>query len=405
MKQSVRTSAVTLLLTLGLCPDASAQSAVAVLGVDVGDGPANRASCLSQQLKSQVKGRSGYALTASKDLDEIKLVFGCINEEPACLAKAGASLQAEKLLWGTLRRARGGYSLTLRLLDVAQAKLEQSATALVSPTQLRSGCAARTVERLAAKLLVNRFGKLVITADVSGAEVLMGRTVIGVLEGKPIVLADLPPGTYRIQITKEGLPSHVEEVKVTAGRESRVEARLDQPAAPVVGSSPILEPVPPPEEPSGSGVSGWKVAFWTSAVATLGMAAGIGVSGYTVIKTDKDKDALINEFRDAENGKNRRTLPPESDVCSDPALSGEYKARMDDLCGRGDTHALLTNVFIGLTVAAAAASGFFYYKAYVSSPTEERPVARGKGREGGVRWTLAPAAAPDGGGLGFHLQF
>lgn len=410
-----RTVRTTLALVILLhAPEAAAQYSLAVLGVDMGPGPANRAACMASTLKQQVKRAPGFDLVPGKNLDEIKLVFGCFNEAPGCLARAGKSLQVEKLLWGRIEAADGGYMLSLRLLDVGGARVEKVATETVTRKELARTCAAEALDRLTAKLLSTRRASLSIRVNIQGARVTVGPRFIGLSEGEALINSELPPGSHLVQVKAKGYRNWEEQVTLEAGEEKVLEvalqplalATVDEPGA-VTSTDPVL---PPTQE--GSGTLGWKVAFWTSTAATVGLAIGMGITGAQVLSAEQDKEDLIGNYRQ-DHGRRDALPPSHEDVCTDPKsapggdlLSDGEVTELQDICDRGKSKALVTNVLIGATVAMAVVAGVMYYKAYVSSSDSEAPADETEQADGDqVTWSLTPRAGPDGAGVGVQLRF
>ena len=406
---------ISLVLLTGLGGvNAWAQTTVAVLGVEPVEAPANRAICLAEALKSQVKQAQGFALVPGKDIDEIKLVFGCIDEKPACMARAGKSLRASKLLWGTLRKGPAGYTFAVRLLDVATAKIDKQVTETVSKASLGSDCGAAATARVAAAMFAKAKGAIKVSANVAGAQVLLGPTVIGMTYDMPIVLKDLPAGSYEIHVRKDGYDTWSKTVTITSGQVLELQAELTE----------VRGPTPPTggDDTTSGGRTGWKIAFWSSAAITVGMAVGLGVSGAGVLGVQEDKEDFIIGYRDflakpdnagKYSGNPYHALDDNTDVCtnSDSIVDSGYKSRLNEICDDGKSKAVMTNVFLGLTLAAAAASGFFYYKAYMgkkeaASPSPDADDGSTATQETtAVRWMVAPTAGPDGGGLGFLMEF
>ena len=85
----------------------------------------------------------GYQLLQGKDLVEVKLVFACPDDAPACMSQAGKSLGADKVIFGNVKKAGDDYQVTLKLLDVSRAVVESFTAETVpeeaaDPTGLRS---------------------------------------------------------------------------------------------------------------------------------------------------------------------------------------------------------------------------------------------------------------------------
>ncbi len=392
-------------------PEAAAQYSLAVLGVDMGPGPATRAECLSNGLKRQVKRAPGFDLVPGKNLDEIKLVFGCFSETPACMAKAGKSLQVEKLLWGRMKKTTGGFNLSLVLLDVASSKVEKSAVEMIAKGDLRRTCASETVSRLAMSILSTRRAGLSIRVNISGARVTVGPRFIGLTEGSKLVNSELLPGTHLVQVKAKGYGNWEEKVTLAAGEKKVLDVTLEPLANETLEQPVIPIPLPTASQERRTNM-GWKIAFWTSAAATVGLAVGMGISGSEVLSSEKDKEDAVTKYRQRIGV--REALPPShGDVCTDPRkapggsqLTDSEVTEIQDICDRGQQKALVTNVLIGATVAMAALAGFMYYKAYVSNSAAEDPEDGNQTVEmEKVTWSVTPSAGPEGAGLGLRLTF
>src|SRR5438874_7464330 len=104
-------------------PDVS----VAVLGLEPVDVPEPLAQQLTDALRQRASSTGGVRMVQGKDLIEVKMVFGCDGELPACMAQAGKTLGAEKLLYGTVKKGASKTTVTVapKLLDVKTAVVEK----------------------------------------------------------------------------------------------------------------------------------------------------------------------------------------------------------------------------------------------------------------------------------------
>ncbi len=82
---------------------AHADPGVAVLGIEPVDVPEALTQAVTDALRQRAAATSGIHIVAGKDLVELKMIFGCDTEQTACMAQAGRSLGADKLLYGTLK--------------------------------------------------------------------------------------------------------------------------------------------------------------------------------------------------------------------------------------------------------------------------------------------------------------
>src|SRR5262245_21263064 len=84
---------------------AHADPNVAVLGIEPVDVPEQPTQAVTDALRQRAAGTPGIRVVPGKDLVEMKMIFGCDGEQATCMAQAGRSLGADKLLYGTLKTA------------------------------------------------------------------------------------------------------------------------------------------------------------------------------------------------------------------------------------------------------------------------------------------------------------
>ena len=86
------------------------ERATAVLGIEPLEGaPDAVAAEITDALRQRVAATKGYQLLQGKDLVEVKLVFACPDEAPACMSQAGKSLGAAKLIFGNVKSAGSDF--------------------------------------------------------------------------------------------------------------------------------------------------------------------------------------------------------------------------------------------------------------------------------------------------------
>jgi len=151
--------------------------------------------------------------------------------------------------------------------------------------------------------------------------------------------------------------------------------------------------------------------FWTSLVVTAGSATGLTVFGLKVRGDDENaKEAAIRAWQD-DTGMQLDI----DDACGDASrlLGGSPAApdllrTVDDKCSKGERDALITNVFIGTTAVAAAATVFFYYKGYIASkPSREsanKTMSKRK-KKSGPTVTFYPEVSPIQVSAGMRISF
>ena len=400
-----------LVLTILQASAAEAQTPVAVLGVEAVEAPLNMANLLALALQNRVRQTTGYKLVAGKELEEIKLVFGCVDEKPACMAKAGRSLNASKLTWGSLKKTAAGFNLTIKWLDVESARIEKFVSENIGRKELNQAEATQVIARLTRSFLVSSSGMIKVSCREEGAQVSLGARVVATTEKDAILLRDVPAGTHLVRITKDGFQPWTQQVMVQGGETTEVDAELIEVEA---GTTPVT-PTTPVTKPSNTG---WKVAFWSGAAITVGLAIGLGVTGSMVKSAEDEKVDAISAYRNPKNqlctGSNCEEAFSSDDACDevdDFDNSGDIKD-IKDACDKGSKYQNITNALIGATLAVAAITGYLYYKAYISRPAPEERESSPDDDESASRpepvrptWMVSPTIGPQGAGFGFEMSF
>lgn len=119
----------------------SSTTAFGVLNLESIGVPPELGSALSDSLRRQLGQLSGAAASA-QDMVEVKLVFGCVDEKPSCLARAGRQLGVARLIYGKLRPQPGDSSAVIVLLHqlhVGDANVENSVEEVVPARSLSDG--------------------------------------------------------------------------------------------------------------------------------------------------------------------------------------------------------------------------------------------------------------------------
>jgi len=405
-----RTLALALILVLQASL-AGAQTTVAVLGVEAVDAPLNMANLLSSALQNQVRQTSGFKLVAGKDLEEIKLVFGCVDEKPQCMAKAGRNLSAAKLTWGSLKKTASGYNLTIKWLDVEKGRVERFVNENIGRTELNQAQATQVIQRLTRSFLISNYGMIKISTNVAGAQVLLGARAVGITDKDPLLLRDVAAGTHLVRITRDGYRPWTQQVMVQGGETTEVDAEL-------VADGESGTTIPPTPPTTRSTRAGWKIAFWSGAAVTVGLAVGFGITGYSVLNAEKEKDNAIGDFRGLKTCKDDPTCDGQAfssdDACNEIGTYDKFgdTGSIKSACDKGDNMATVTNALIGATLGVAAISAYLYYKAYISkaSVEQEKPADADSEEESVSRpsppaWMVTPSVGPGGAGFGFEMRF
>jgi hypothetical protein len=389
---------------LGVTTTARADTRVAVLDLEAGPGAGATAVKVSNALRRQVANTSGLAIAAGKSLAEIKLIFGC-TERPRrayhrCLAKAGTSMKADKIIVGKVRKAGAGYKVVLTLVDVANPLRPQTVSERISRAgakgfRLRSHARA-WISRLFGR---GRSGTLVVTCSTDGVQVSVGGNVLGTCSTSATSIT-LSPGTHRVIFTKDGFHSASRMVSIRTSRKSQLNVELRK--------RKIESRLPPDDGKGTPGVTPptddkddrllWKVLFYSTLGAGVALLAGSIFTGLKVRQYERDKEIRISQLHDI------GSYPGVKDACT----YNERDSTLLNICNDGTTMARTTNVLIGLGAALLASSGVFMYFAYIAKGLKkERPTSLGPtfGGPGKSRIMVTPQIWVRGGGLSATLRF
>ncbi len=378
---------------------------VAVLGIEATAGaPADVASQLTIALKNRVMRVPGFQQVQGKNLDEVKLVFGCVDEKPACMARVGRSLQASKLLWGALRPAGTEYSLTLRYLDVHGERLEHTVTERISQDEATRPSDA--VARVTAAFLVSG-GTIKLGCNVIGARVLLGAAVKGLTDDSTMLVQDVPTGTHLLRVSKRGYQTWRRRVTITAGQTLEIEAEM---RALTTGSGAITAPPPDDREPTfdrrDDDRRGWQIAFWSGAAITVGLGAGMLATGIGVLNLQRDKKAAIVAISGDDWAKLTTQVQDDLQYNNACAVSRDgITGGVAKICDDGTTRATIFNALLVAGILASTVTTYLLYKAYIADPDEQDEGDDLARRPPQPRWNVTTAAGPQGAQVGFSLRF
>jgi hypothetical protein len=383
----------------GAPAQAAPDSAVAVLGIEASEGaPDSLATSLTDALRQRVSGTKGFRLVPGRDLVEVKLVFSCPDEAPSCMAQAGKSLGASKLIFGSVKRsASDSYVVTLKLLDTNRSIVDAWVAEQISKAQATGPALRGPVQKWFATLTgQGGAGTVRIRGDVIGAAVSLDGTPSGLIGTDDLVLAGVTPGKHDVVVTKPGYEAVHKEVIVAAGDIAHLDVNLPRAS----GSGSVLggggatsleqsDDLHGADRESSASSAGLKTATW--AVLGAGVVAiALGVKwGLDVQKINKDLD----KFR---RFPCSMAISPtglcDSNANAAPALNPGEQGYVD--AKKQDGRRLETYQYIGYGVGGALvlAGGYLLYRAYLDESPEPRATNRRS-------LALSPMLAPNMAGL------
>jgi PEGA domain len=417
MRRYLASSALALAM---LAPTAAqADPTVAVLGIEPLDVPEQLGQAVTDALRQRAAATPGIRVVPGKDLVEMKMIFGCDGEQASCMAQAGRSLGAEKLLYGTIKKAGQGRGagtnvvVGLKLLDVNTGLIERFVNETVTRRDIAPGYVSPLASKWFAALVeVEAKPTLNITTEPAGATV----SVDGQSAGRtPITLRDLSAGKHdfvislagRVTINKviELKPGGSHEVSLQMEAESAPPSKQPQPPPPQPAQQQqLVAPVPPPPA-SHPGRAAKGVAIGAFAAAVVAGAVAI----YTW-RTYRDlEDTAHNDLaalaKTPQAAQNKSFF--DNPTCNPPSSLPGTQAYKDH-CSSGQTYADATTA-LWVTAGALAAAGV------VSIIIGERQSAKARetppkstasaGRLIQQSLRLAPVFTTKSGGLSASFEF
>ena len=386
----------------------AAEPQIAVLGLEAVEVPEALAQGLTDALRQRAAGTAGLKVLPGKDLIEMKMVFGCDENAPTCMAQAGKTLGADKLLYGTLRKGKGGsISVALRLLDVKNATIDRQINETVARKDL-SPAQALAARYFGALVDVDSKPVLNVLSDTPGAHVDVDGKDRG---ATPVTLRDLPAGSHTVRIAQAGRETMVKTIDLRAGGTFEINAQLE------VAKVVIVVPTAPPPgvvEPSAPTVVTPAPRHPGRAAKIVGITAGVAavVMGAVAIYTWRTYSGLEDtahtnlEALRTSAGSNPTATQREffrSPTCSVPSgFSGPALDQYQQSCNSGQTNATATTA-LWVVAGVLAAGGVV---GIVVGDHQDRKAAAER-RKGVVQQSLqiVPVFGKEGGGVQAAFEF
>jgi len=403
MKLAWTGAALAAMATAGLLEKSAiaADVPLAVLGIEATEAPDALAASLTDALRQRVTATKGFRLVPGRDLVEVKLVFSCPDEAPSCMAQAGKSLGASKLIFGSVKKSIGdSFLVTLKLLDANRGIVDAFVAEQISKAQSTGPAIRGPVQKWFNTLTGQGGGGIVkVRSDVMGAAIALDGNPSGTMGTDDFLLPGITPGKHEIVLTKTGYEPAHKEITVTSGDNAPVEIKMTRspsvapPAAPplVTGPRPI-EPQPTTAD-TGGGNTLLKTTTWAVFGAGI-VSVALGVKYGTDVQSINND---LDEFRRFSCG------PPElHQVCDTkgqvkPGLNAAQVAYVKAKKEDGQRLELYQYVSYGVGGALLLTSGYLFYRAYVAEP--ETRASNGR------RLAVLPLLSPTEAGAAAVVQF
>lgn len=381
---------------------------MAVLGIEAEDGVSqDLASAITAALRQELT-TSEFRAVPGRDLVEVKLVFFCPDEAPSCMVQVAESLNAQHLVFGSLKAgANRSIVLTLKRLDAREGKIRAHLSEPINPAQGTASALRGPARKWFAALTGKQvLGTMRVFCDVVGASVSIDGVPAGITTDGALELTDIKPGEREVVVSKRGHETVRRLVRIEAGGTSKLELQL----APTPVTPPAVGADSTPPAPDASlrldsdavseseGPRGLQIAAWgTAGAAVLSLALAVKF-GLDVRSTN----GLLDPYRrfQCDNGLPQCSRDDPGNPL--PPLSADERAEIQRLRKQGQDAETLQYVFLGVGGALAAGSAVLFYLAY-SDEDGERAEARVAPALARVR--LAPTLGPTGAGLSAGWRF
>jgi TolB-like protein len=390
----------------------------AVLGLETLDVPSSLADDISEQLRQRVSGSKDLHLVSGKDLVEVKLVFSCADEAATCMAQAGKSLDAQRVIYGSVKKQGEDIAIWLKMFDVRKGKVEFWLTETLTKKQIDPGGIKAASVRWFAKLTGKPLnaGTVQVTSSVFGAKVSLDGNPVGVTSEQPLAIPDVAAGKHELTLSKPGQAPAKQQFMVAAGQTATVNLTLGPAGAatakvpneasdakPVETAkvAPAAVPAVDPEKAgpaslgkneAAGGHGGYRSGFWVTLLAGLA-SAGAAVKFGLDVQDVNDKLDPLRRFP-CMGGKVCNSKGAE--VSGRTADEDKRVASLNDEGARAQT---LQWICVGVGSALGITSGYLFYKGYLDSDGDN---ARHEAHRG---LRIFPTAGASTGGILAEFDF
>lgn len=370
-------------LSAGFASRASAEDvSTVVLGLRSAEGDDELANSLTDALRTMARKVSGWkVMDRAVSMAQMSLAHGCEDIDAPCLSEIAKGLQADRLLFGTLRRVgpknKFDFEISVSIFNSGNRTIARTESAVIPRADARAKKALTGyAEPLVAKLAAADAGSGVLSlqTNVASAEVKIDGQVVGQTRDKQLLLEGLKEGDHRLELTALGHLGHSQQILIAAGQRTEIKVNLEpvpEPEpAPVAALTATTEQ---PAEQAGSGSLSW--LGYTLVGVGAASFVGWGVSMYMVDSTNKNETFVEYKSAFPETTDDVCDLADAGDTAGGAVTASEL-AEVQRLCSRGRTFNMLQWVFLGAGVLTASVGTFILVSE--SGSSDERAQAKPK---------------------------
>jgi hypothetical protein len=352
-------------LSAGFASSAFAEDvSTVVLGLRSAEGDDDLANSMTDALRTMARNVSGWKVVErAVSMSQMSLAHGCDDIDAPCLSEIAKGLQADRLLFGTLRRVgpkgKFDFEVSVSIFNAGTRTIGKTETAVIPRADARTKKALVSyAEPLVAKLSAADAGSGVLSlqVNVASAEVKLDGQVVGQTRDKHLQLEGMKEGDHRLEVTALGHLTHNQQILVASGQRTEIKVNLEPVPEPEVVAAPALAvATEEPVEEVSSGSLSW-LGYTLIGVGAASFA-GWGVSMYMVDSTNKNPAFVEYKSAFPESADDVCDLADNGDTAGGTVSASEL-AEVQSLCSRGRTFNMLQWVFLGAGVLTASVGTF-----------------------------------------------
>ncbi len=382
---------------------AHAKGKILFFDLESQSGTRGVAKRINASLQSWVNSSEGLSSFYGKSLAETRRLH-CKSAMlkrsfHACLARIGVREKADRLVLGSVLPSGANYRVVITIVDTANPTKVRTITERLTAASAQGSALEAWIQRLFNRLFKGAAGYLIVTCNIDGVHVAVGKQRAGRC-GTGITRMKLSPGRHRVSFRRKGYFTLVHQVEVRGGETARLKLALrlvpvPRPRCDPPPAKPVVAVIPGLTKKQRATQTAWRVLFFSTLGTGIALAVAAGFTGFKIRALEDEKDYLL---RINQLGPSTEYFDNLINVCNSTTLNAE----LADVCNRGERMSLLTNTFIGLSVGLVATSAVFLYFAYFAKP---KPRYDAKAKTAAASVQMTPLLWKGGGGLTATLKF
>lgn len=378
----------------GFSSVATAEMAAVVLGVRSLEGDDAFANGLSSALRGQAAKIPDWKVSdRAVSITQMGLAYGCEEPDVKCLTEIAAGIDADLLIYGTVRRTgvgeRYNFMVILSLFNRQMLAIENTVVEATVPPDLED----KAISSVAAKLIANlvgthrssRPGSILLRVNLMQASVRLDGEPAGVTVDGELKVKEVASGKHQLEVVQTGYQPFRREVAVPEGGQVAVRGTL----------VPIESQLESGAKSTGAGNSRTSLTWLGVTLVGVGAVSVVGMAVSWAVIKDVDDNAAFQAYRQQVGEKVNGT--ESSDVCEQ--ADRDNVGEITKLCRRASLFETLQYVFLGTAIAGGVA-GTYILISEASRPEKAPPAAPER-----AKLTLWPTFSAKGGQIAAQVTF